>query len=84
MLFRSGETEQTPRFRERKEFKPRREGESRPRREGEYKPRKEGGDFKGGDRDRKPRGEFREGRDSRGPREFRGNREPRIPKKEEE
>ena len=30
------------------------------------------------------RGEFREGRDSRGPREFRGNREPRIPKKEEE
>ena len=77
-------TEQTPRFRERKEFKPRREGEFRPRREGEYKPRKEGGDFKGGDRDRKPRGEFREGRDSRGPREFRGNREPRIPKKEEE
>ena len=61
-------TEQTPRFRERKEFKPRREGEfkprrdgeSRPRREGEYKPRREGGDFKGGDeRDRKPRGEFR-------------------------
>ena len=78
-------TEQTPRFRERKEFKPRREGEFRPRREGEYKPRREGGDFKGGDeRDRKPRGEFRGGRDSRGPREFRGNREPRIPKKEEE
>ena len=61
-------TEQTPRFRERKEFKPRREGS----------------DFKSGDRDRKPRGEFREGRDSRGTREFRGNREPRIPKKEEE
>ena len=67
-----------------KEFKSQEEGESRPRREGEYKPRREGGDFKGGDRDRKPRGEFREGRDSRGPREFRGNREPRIPKKEEE
>ena len=66
------------------EFKPRREGESRPRREGEYKPRREGCEFKGGDRDRKPRGEFRGGRDSRGPREFRGNREPRIPKKEEE
>ena len=89
---KEGEGEQAPRFRERKEFKPRREGEfkprrdseSRPRREGEYKPRREGGDFKGGDRDRKPRGEFRGGRDSRGPREFRGNREPRIPKKEEE
>ena len=89
---KEGEGEQAPRFRERKEFKPRREGEfkprrdgeSRPRREGEYKPRREGSDFKGGDRDRKPRGEFRGGRDSRGPREFRGNREPRIPKKEEE
>ena len=43
-----------------------------------------GGDFKGGDRDRKPQGEFRGGRDSRGPREFKGNREPRIPKKEGE
>lgn len=89
---KEAEGEQAPRFRERKEFKPRREGEfkprrdgeSRPRREGEYKPRREGGEFKGGDRDRKPRGEFRGGRDSRGPREFRGNREPRIPKKEEE
>ena len=93
---KEAEGEQAPRFRERKEFKPRREGEfkprrdgeSRPRREGEYKPRREGGDFKGGDgRDRKPRGEFRGGRDSRdsrGPREFKGNREPRIPKKEEE
>ena len=89
---KEGEGEQAPRFRERKEFKPRREGElkprrdgeSRPRREGEYKPRREGGDFKGGDRDRKPQGEFRGGRDSRGPREFKGNREPRIPKKEGE
>lgn len=89
---KEAEGEQAPRFRERKEFKPRREGEfkprrdgeSRPRREGEYKPRREGGEFKGGDRDRKPRGEFRGGRDSRGPREFKGNREPRIPKKEEE
>ena len=35
----------TPRPRERKEFKPRREGEYKPRREGEFKPRKEG-DFK--------------------------------------
>ena len=82
----------TSRPRERKEFKPRgegefksrREGEFKPRREGEFKPRREGSDFKSGDRDRKPRGEFREGRDSRGTREFRGNREPRIPKKEEE
>ena len=97
---KEGEGEQAPRFRERKEFKPRREGELKPRRdgesrprregeykprrEGEYKPRREGGDFKGGDRDRKPQGEFRGGRDSRGPREFKGNREPRIPKKEEE
>jgi len=97
---KEAEGEQAPRFRERKEFKPRREGEFKPRRdgesrprregeykprrEGEYKPRREGGEFKGGDRDRKPRGEFRGGRDSRGPREFRGNREPRIPKKEEE
>ena len=85
-------TEQTPRFRERKEFKPRREGEYKPRREGEYKPRREGdfkprreeGSFTRDDRDRKPRGEFRGERDSRGTREFRGNREPRIPKKEEE
>ncbi len=53
------------------EFKPRREGESRPRREGEFKPRREGG--------------YREeGRDPKAPREFRGNREPRIPKKTEE
>ena len=97
---KDSEGEQAPRFRERKEFKPRREGEfkprregdfkprregeSRPRREGDFKPRREGGDFKGGDRDRKPRGDFREGRDSRAPREFKGNREPRIPKKEEE
>jgi putative N6-adenine-specific DNA methylase len=97
---KEAEGEQAPRFRERKEFKPRREGEFKPRRdgesrprregeykprrEGEYKPRREGGEFKGGDRDRKPRGEFRGGRDSRGPREFKGNREPRIPKKEEE
>ena len=82
----------TPRPRERKEFKPRREGEYKPRREGEFKPRKEGdfkprreeGSFTRDDRDRKPRGEFRGERDSRAPREFRGNREPRIPKKEEE
>ena len=90
----------TPRPRERKEFKPRGEGEFKPRREGEFKPRREGefkprkeGDFKPrreegsftrDDRDRKPRGEFRGERDSRAPREFRGNREPRIPKKEEE
>ena len=68
------------------EFKPRREGEYKPRREGEFKPRKEGdfkprreeGSFTRDDRDRKPRGEFRGERDSR------GNREPRIPKKEEE
>ena len=86
------EGEQAPKFRERKEFKPRREGEFKPRREGDFKPRREGeprprregGDFKGGDRDRKPRGDFRGGRDSRAPREFRGDREPRIPKKEEE
>ena len=81
---KDSEGEQAPRFRERKEFKPRREGEFKPRREGDFKPRREGGDFKGGDRDRKPRGDFREGRDSRAPREFKGNREPRIPKKEEE
>ena len=82
----------TPRPRERKEFKPRREGEYKPRREGEFKPRKEGdfkprreeGSFTRDDRDKKPRGEFRGERDSRAPREFRGNREPRIPKKEEE
>ena len=81
----------TPRPRERKEFKPRREGEYKPRREGEFKPRKEDfkprreeGSFTRDDRDKKPRGEFRGERDSRAPREFRGNREPRIPKKEEE
>ncbi len=63
----------TPRPRERKEFKPRREGEYKPRREGEFKPRKEGdfkprreeGSFTRDDRDKKPRGEFRGERDSR-------------------
>lgn len=72
----SEEGEQTPRFRERKEFKPRREGD--------FKPRREGGDFKGGDKERKPLRDLRGGRDARAPREFKGNREPRIPKKEEE
>ena len=105
---KDSEEEQTPKFRERKEFKPRREGEFKPRREGDFRPRREGesrprregeprprregesrprresSDFKGGDRDRKPRGDLRGGRDSRAPREFRGDREPRIPKKEEE
>lgn len=64
----------SPKFRERSEFTPRKEGE--------YKPRRDG-DFKRDDKDRKPRGEFYGGRDSKAPREFRGNREPRIEKKEE-
>ena len=67
------------------EFRPRREGDSRPRREGEFKPRREEGEFKReGNRERKPQGEFRSRRDPKDPREFKGNREPRIPKKEEE
>lgn len=72
-----------------REFKPREEGEFKPRREGEFTPRREGearprrdSEFKPDDR--KPRGEFSDRRDSRAPREFRGNREPRIPKKEDE
>lgn len=87
-------------FKEKREFKPRREGEFKPRREGEFKPRREGefkphgeggfkprregGDFNRDGRDSKPRGDFRGGRDPKAPREFRGNREPRIQKKEEE
>ena len=50
---KDSEGEQAPRFRERKEFKPRREGEFKPRREGDFKPRRDGesrprreGDFK--------------------------------------
>lgn len=66
---------------EKREFKPRREGEFKPRREGDFKPREER-EFKPDDR--KPRGEFSDRRDSRAPREFRGSREPRIPKKEDE
>lgn len=98
---KGGEDGYTPRFKERKEFKPRereykprregdsrprREGEFKPRREGEFKPRREGGFRQQDDKDRKPRGEFRErrDRDPRAPREFRGNREPRIGKKEED
>lgn len=42
------------------EFKPRREGEFKPRKEGDFKPRREEGSFTRDDRDRKPRGEFRE------------------------
>ncbi|WP_294469746.1 class I SAM-dependent RNA methyltransferase [uncultured Bacteroides sp.] len=75
----------TPKFRERKEykprqegdfkprqdgdFKPRREGEYKPRREGDFKPRREGGDYKGS-----------EGRDRKPQGDFRGERDSRAPR----
>ena len=75
----------TPKFRERKEykprqegdfkprrdgdFKPRREGEYKPRREGDFKPRREGGDYKGS-----------EGRDRKPQSDFRGERDSRAPR----
>lgn len=92
---KEAEGEQTRKFKERKEFK---EGkEFKPRFDKEFKPRREktSGDFKGGDRNRKPRGEFKGerdgrpsrefkgGREARPHREFRGDRGPRIPKKED-
>lgn len=55
----------------------------------EFKPRRDDSGFKGesgfsrGGDDRKPRGDFHGGRDSNAPREFKGNREPRIEKKED-
>lgn len=86
---KEAEGKQTRKFKERKEFKPRFDKEFKPRRE------KTSGDFKGGDRNRKPRGEFKGerdgrpsrefkgGREARPHREFRGDRGPRIPKKED-
>mgnify|MGYP002349275843 CR=1 FL=1 len=55
-------------------FRPNRDGDDRPRREGGFRPRREDGDSNRNDGERTPRV----------PREFRGNREPRIPKKEDE
>lgn len=68
------------------DYRPRPEGDFKPRRDGEFKPRREEGDFKRDNRsnDRSPHGDFRERRDPNVPRVFRGNREPRIPKKEDE
>ena len=82
--------ESAPRFSEKREskFGDKREsrfGEKRERKD--FKPRREDGDFK---KEWKPRGEFRSGesrnsesRTPRAPREFRGNREPRIKKTED-
>lgn len=69
----------------------RREGAEKPRREGGKSFRREEGSFRrderdsrGDDRERKPRGEFREKRDPKVPREYKGHREPRIPEPEKE
>lgn len=51
------------------DFKPRREGEYKPRREGDFKPRREGGDYKGS-----------EGRDRKPQGDFRGERDTRAPR----
>ncbi|MDR0892875.1 MAG: THUMP domain-containing protein [Mediterranea sp.] len=62
--------------REHKEFKPRREG-------GEF--RREGGDFHRDRKEKRAYGEeYQRRRESKAPREFKGNREPLIPEKKEE
>lgn len=86
---KEGDTGFTPGFRERKEFKPRREGEFKPRRDGEFKPRREGefkprreGEFKPRrDGDSKPRreGEFKPRREEGG---FKRDGEERRPRGE--
>lgn len=74
-----------PKFRERKEYKPRREGDFKPRREGDFKPRREGeykprreGDFK----PRREGGDYKgsEGRDRKPQGDFRGERDSRAPR----
>lgn len=74
-----------PKFRERKEYKPRREGDFKPRREGDFKPRREGeykprreGDFK----PRREGGDYKgsEGRDRKPQGDFRGERDTRAPR----
>ena len=82
---KEGEEEKPDGFRERKEYRPRREGNFSPRKEKEYKPRREERTFnREGSKDRKQQGEFRSRKEPGTLREFRGNREPRIPKKKEE
>ncbi len=79
----SSDDKERKEFKPRKEgdFKPRREGDFKHRREGEFKPRREEGSFKREDKNKRTGKEFHGDRDAK-PREFRGNREPRIPKKD--
>lgn len=87
---REGDRGFAPKYNERKEFKPRSEGdfkprgEFKPRREGDFKPRNEGEFKPRRDSEFKPRredGDFKRDARDRNPREeFRGGRDPKAPR----